>query len=320
MNNIIVPYKKKLLTDFEHMSDDIKKRTHFISRPRGHVIFKDPITGETLFEKNNKVVISGSQYTACCHFPIEPWVALPTYNTSLSLDNNSATIDQPTMPFDLIPPDPITGKKQKKNIWLFCCGTDGCGSENSQVYDVDYKGRISPEAMIPFKYCQCNDDLDEQERNLYFGRRVCGDNRNMVAYYFKAFESDPTPYMRYVSVTKGEASTNIDATLYDSKSSLDAECFIELSLQITKEDFRQYFIATESISAARINSISLCSAWRQLTDDLNTDYNTNIDHPVAAATNMLTYQDITPVTQLNIHNESLVDTTKGIDITYQIFY
>lgn len=320
MSNIVIPHEKKLLTDFNELSDDIKKRTHFISRPHGHVIFKDPITGETLFEKDNKVVISGSQFTACCHFPIEPWVALPTYNTSLGLDNNSATIDSPITPFEDIPLDPITGKKQKKNIWLFCCGTDGCGSENSQVYDVDYKGRISPEAMIPFKYCLDSEDLDEQERNLYFGRKVCGDNKNLVAYYFKAFESDPVPYMRYVSVTKGEASTNIDATLYDSKSSLDAECFIELSMQITKEDFRQYFINTESISAARINSISLCAAWRQFTNDIDTAYTESEETTATAATNMLTYQDITPITQLNIHNESLVDTTKGIDITYQIFY
>ena len=32
------------------------------------------------------------------------------------------------------------------------------------------------------------------------------------------------------------------------------------------------------------------------------------------------YQDVIPLTQLNIPNENLIDLTKGIDITYHIYF
>lgn len=276
--------KKIVLSDAQNLNE-----IHWISRPRGHVIFKDPITGETLLEKPNKVIISGSVYTMCAHFPIDPWIDLPTYDTSLSLDGHAARTS-----FANIPNDPLTGLKQKSNIWLFCCGTDGCGSEDSQIYDVDYKKRIDPTALIPFRYQLQTNDLSDELRALYFGRKTTG---TRYAYYFKTFESEPVKYMRYVD------GTAIDSNLYTSSNSTAAEVFMEMNLQITKEDFRDYFIETSGISSAKINNVSLCSAWRETDADGYTRY-----------------RDITPVTQLNIANESLIDTTKGIDITYQLFY
>ena len=75
-----------------------------------------------------------------------------------------------------------------------------------------------------------------------------------------------------------------------------------MSLRITKEDFRDYFKATTGINDAKVNSLSLCTAW--YTEDGGYKY----------------YQDIRPFTQLNIPNESLIDLTKGIDITYHIYF
>ena len=76
-----------------------------------------------------------------------------------------------------------------------------------------------------------------------------------------------------------------------------------MMLQVTKEDFRDYFSAVTGINDARINSISLLTAW----------YTTD-------ASGYKWYQDIIPMTQLNIPNEPLIDLTKGIDITYHIYY
>ena len=75
-----------------------------------------------------------------------------------------------------------------------------------------------------------------------------------------------------------------------------------MQLKITKEDCRDYFIATTGINDARINSISLLTAWKKTIDGY--DY----------------YQDIRPLTELHFPNEPLIDMTKGLDIIYQIYY
>lgn len=290
---------KKIILRDKQIVTDVSSFNTFGKRNR--VIFKDPITGESLLEVHNKVVISGSQKTACDHFDIDPWVALPTYNTSLGLDNAKAFTN-----FSDIPDDPVTSKRQRSRITLFCCGTGGCGSETSQVYDVKYTDRIAPENLIPFKYQLIADnDLDAEARGKYFGKKT---SSNYYAYYFKEFEgteTKQTPYMRY------EDGTNIDENLYSSSISMDAETYVELNLQITKDDFRDYFIATSTngINDAKINQISLCTAWRE--KELDSSGN---------ATGYYVYQDIIPMTLLNIPNEPLIDLTKGIDITYQVFY
>jgi len=83
---------------------------------------------------------------------------------------------------------------------------------------------------------------------------------------------------------------------------MEVEAFVELNMKVTKEDCRDFFIATAGIEAARINQLSLCSAYYTVADGIKY------------------FQNIRPVTQLNIPNESLIDLTKGLDITYHIYY
>lgn len=240
------------------------------------IIFKDHETGKILNILRNKVIISGAQFTACKHFDLPQLVNFPTYNYSLNLDNSvsSTSLNTP-------------------KICLFGCGTDGCGIDGSEIYPVDYTKRIHPSALVPFRYQLSNIDLDSSLRQKYFGRKVIGDR---IAYYFKAFENEPELHIRYVD------GTLIDNTIYDNTYNREAETFIECKLQITKEDFRDYFFATTGINTARINSLSLLSAWYTEEDGFKW------------------YQDIIPITQLNISNEYFSDLTKGIDILYHIFY
>lgn len=245
---------------------------------RGEVIFKDIDTGEPILTMHNKVVIAGSQTVACKLFDLPELVHLPTYNEDLTLDNSQAYTT---------PPENV------EKICLFCCGTQGCGQENSQVIPVKYTGRIAPEGdLVPFRYQLPQNDLSAELRAKYFGRKTTSDR---IAYYFKGFETDPTLKMRFVD------GTVIDADLYNSQNQTDAETFVEMSLRVTKEDFRDYFRATTGINDARINSISLVTAWYTESDGYKW------------------YQNIKPFTQLNIPNESLIDLTKGIDITYHIY-
>ena len=243
------------------------------------IFLKDPVTGEVLFKTHNRVVIAGSQFTAMKHFDLPELIALPTYNQDLGLDNS---VTHGT--------DPINVPK----ICLFGCGIDGCCAENSQVYPVKYTGRINPTTgLVPFRYQLANNDLNSDLRQKYFGRKFA-DGR--IAYYFKAFETEPTMHAQYVD------GTIIDANVYDSQNTTDAEFYVEMTLKILKEDFREFFTATTGINSAKINTISLMHAW----------YN--------EAEGYKYYQDITPVTQLNIPNEALIDPTKGIDIVYHIYY
>lgn len=237
-------------------------------------------TDIVLFRGSNKVIVPGSYYTAAKHFGINPPVKLPTYNTALGLDGIQALTDK---------------EERDALVVLFAVGIDGCGPESSQVYDVDYTKWIAPENLIPFRYVFDDNDLSQTLRQKYFGRKkIAGTDK--IAYYFKAFEATPVMHQEYVD------GTPIDENIYISDNTMDVETYVELKLTVTKEDCREYFDATTGINDAKINTISLLTA-------------------VPKEMNGYTYyQGIRPLTKLNFPNESLIDLTKGIDITYHIYY
>lgn len=250
-------------------------------RPRGVVSAYVAGTDIPLFEKReNKVICDGSMFTASKHFDIVPPIDLPTYNEALNLENIV----------------PLTSRERLDSlVCLFCLGTSGCGPEASQVFDVDYTKWIAPDDMVPLRYQLADNDLSDEDREKYFGRKEIP-AMNRIAYYFKAFELEPIFKAQYVD------GTPIDEHLYVSDNVIDVEVFVELKLSITKRDCRDFFIAHSGINDAKVNTISLCTAYPK-------DYN---GHTY--------YQGIRPLTRLNFSNESLIDQTKGIDIIYDLFY
>lgn len=233
-------------------------------------------TDECVFKGSNKVLIAGAGFTARSHFDLPRTEITPSYNTVLSLENS-------------VNETPSSMEK----CFLFAVGTDGCGPENSQLYPVDYKKWISPGALVPFRYPLKTNDITGGLRNSYYGRKAIGE---YVAYYFKAFESVPVFVQQFVD------GTPIDANIYDSTKVDDAESYVELRLKITKDDCRDFFLATTGINDARVNTISLLTCWAKDIDGVKY------------------YQDIRPLTKLNIPNEPLIDLTKGLDIIYHIYY
>lgn len=243
------------------------------------IIFHELGTKNVLAKQTNRVVLAGSQFTAMKHFNLPELIALPTYNQDLSLDNSIAHGTTP----DNVP-----------KFCLFGCGIGGCGTENSQVYPEKHVDRINPLThLVPFRYQLPNNDLSAELRQKYFGRKA---NEDRIAYYFKSFESDPEMHARYVD------GTLIDNQVYESSNTSDSEFYVEMNLRITKDDFRDYFRATTGINDAKVNAISLMSAW------------------YTEGNGYKWYQDIIPMTLLNIPNEPLIDLTKGIDIVYHIYY
>lgn len=250
--------------------------------------FRNPDTGEVVFRTKNKIILAGSGLIARKLFDISGTEVTPSYNTKMVIPTPTPTITpQPEV-------NPHTAATQTDpRVLLFCVGTDGCGVENSQVYPVDYKKWMSPNSMIPLRYPLKTNDLSDVLRETYFGRVAVGADR--IGYYFKRFDTAPILVQQFVD------GTPIDANIYDSTKVTEAESYIELNLKITKEDTRDFFIATTGIADAKINSLSLCSAWPKAVDG------------------KIYFQDIRPITKLNIPNEPLIDLSKGIDVIYHIY-
>lgn len=243
-------------------------------------------TGETIFKTKNKVILPGSGCIARKIFDIDTPEITPTYNSKLGIPRVEG------IPTHTIVTNTKATEEDPK-ILLFCLGTDGCGAETSQVYPVDYKKWIQPEYLIPFRYQVIGHDIDEELRENYFGRKEI--NNEFIAYYFKRYEGTPKFVQQFVN------GDTITEDIFDTKREDLAESYVEITLKVTKEDIRDYFAATVGIDEARINSISLCTAWPEEIDGI------------------LYFNDIRPFTKLHIPNEYMNDVTKGIDIIYHIY-
>lgn len=251
---------------------------------RTSIEIKNHATGETIFrDLHNKVIVSGSAFTAAKHFNISPAALTPSYNNVLGLDNTvNEAFGEP-------------GIRREEQVFLFAVGTDGCGQIDSQVYEVDYTKWIPTESLVPFRYQLNTNDLTNLQREKYFGRKTM-DSSNRIAYYFKAFENDPVFKQQYVD------GTPIDENIYLATRTDEVESYVELNLAVTKEDCRDFFKATTGMNDAKVNTISLLTAWQKEIDGF------------------IYYQDIRPLTKLNFPNETLIDESKGLDIIYHIYY
>lgn len=249
-------------------------------------------TGEIIFKGlKNKVIIPGSGFIARHLFDLpDSEEVTPSYNQVFSSSMFTPETDEYPTEID---PKTLATKKEPR-VLLFCVGIDGCGSENSQVYPVDYKKWIQPADLIPFRYQLGANDISDELREQYFGRTLVNDGE-YIAYYFKRFEGTAELVQQYVD------GTPIDADVFNSPKVDSAETYVELNLKITKDDIRDYFVATVGIDEARINSISLC-------------YGYPVEHE-----GFLYFKDIHPMTKLHIPNEQLIDITKGIEIIYHIY-
>lgn len=179
-----------------------------------------------------------------------------------------------------------------EKVYLFAVGIDGGGTEPSQKYPVDYTKWTAPENLVPFRYVPSS--ADNIDNNVYFGKKT--NDNGFTAYYFKAFDADPEFIQEYTD------GTAITANVYDIERSTEAQTYVRLKLKIVAEDCRDWFLNTTGISEAKINTISLLTGWAKVVNGVKV------------------YQNIRPLTKLNIVGESLVDLTKGIDITYDIYY
>lgn len=277
-------YRKKIITERDTIIEDnlnIKHNYGALGIKGTDVSIRDSRTGKEYFRGPNSVIVPGALLTAKAHFPrLTLPVKLPSYNSLLNLDNTT-TEEQPT--------------DQPRQIWLFAAGTDGCNKEASQINPIDRTKWIPKEALIPFRYCEKGSDIPSNLRDVYFGRKVYSD---YIAYYFKSFVGEPTCTARY------KDGTIITPSMY-ADNNVDPEIVVEIEFKITDQDCRDWFRvnSTGGISDARVNTMSLLSAWYTIGED-----------------GYKYFQDIQPVTKFNFKTEDLDDPDKGLDIIYYLYY
>ena len=285
------------LNDKISLEDQMILNAIDLSSPKGtQVIIKNAETDEILWEGHNKTVIAGSQFIATKLWGINPVVTLPDYNTELDLEEK----------FKHSSGDPDFF------IYLFCVGISGCGAENSQVYPVSYTNRIPGSSLVPFRY-EKGTDISDDMRATYFGRKYIegtSADKDRYAYYFKAVESKQL-HIEYVD------GTEIMSTVYSNPSTTKAVTYMEAALSVSKSDCRDIFSSGDftptlgdgtispplTLADARINTLSLLSAWKKVGTD-GFDY----------------YQEVRPVTQINFSNVSIIDSSLAINILYRTFY
>lgn len=291
MNEKVISLKDK------HSIADLINSDHnvveMISRnpKKTKITITDHNTGEVLGEYENKIVVSGSIFSGCRIFGIDTSLILPSYNDEMEFDN-----DQPKDPDGM----------KKSMVQLFCVGDDGCGATQKDVFVCNFTDRIKPLTDIdnvelgciyPFRFQDIDDDLPEQLRDYYFGRKTYTDR---IAYYFKAFDTIPELHVKYTD------GTQVDDNMYNNNTDQVTECYVETRLRITRNDFRDFFEQIIGWDNARISSLSLCYAW---------EYEITEDDKVHKY-----YQDIYPYTKLNFPVEFLVNLDKAIDFNYQVYY
>lgn len=250
------------------------------------IIVRDTDSGEILADTQNKIVITGSLFQACNAFNIPaPDDSIPTYNEDMDLDNS---LERGT-----IPDNPVC-------VCLFCVDDSGCGELPTEVKVVNFTDRIKPDSIMPFRYVDEDKDLSEDLRKYYYGRKTLG-SIGKIAYYFKAFDTEPQLFLKYADGTmiNGEE-------LFITNTSQAAECYIETRLRINRYDLRDYFEQVLGWDKARISSVSLCYAWYKDYEEFGYTHHY--------------FQDIMPYTKLNFPLNWLVDLTKSIEFQYQIFY
>lgn len=273
------------INDSINRNKTIRERLH--SGPvKTKIIIKDHNTGEILGEVHNKILVPGSQITACNQFGLKQIINFPTYNTGLNLYNSY--------------PEWEVEPKNMPITCLWCAGRDGAGSSPNEVYTVTNTDRIEiVNDILPFRYVPLDQDLNADDREIYYGRSINGTTQK-VSYFFKTFDSQPQLHIEYLD------GTEVTSDMWSVVTNQPVEIFIEMRLSVGRLDFREYFEEVLGWDKANINTVSLVTAWYDDFEegDLTFKY----------------YQDIIPFSKFNFRTEDLTDLTRAIDFNYQVFY
>lgn len=262
--------------------------------------------GTPVFETENMIVLGGSLFTLEKVFNVDYFDGVNnSIEDGLNVDKLFDFGSDHTLS------DTSSHPQKSNSVCLFGVSTDGAGESITDVKDVKYYERIMYEGasgssygLVPFKLLSSSERLTDEEQKKYWYRKdVSSAGTNKTAFYLKSFESTPEIFILYRDNGDDDGSP-VTSTPWAEAPGTPIETFIQLTLKITKDDVRQYFIDKSEIEKTRINSIALFSAI-----------------PASVTKNGVTYDDYRNVrmfSRLNINNEMLT-TNKDLTISYRIY-
>lgn len=309
------------------VQDVIKKSNPFVTkdfhRIDSEIRFFNDETGEEIFRPlHNKTVIAGSALTAMKLFGLDRSALdnTPRYDNLVGTSGLKYPYEPGSYPAYRVKDAngndvPAQSDENQRVICGFCVGQGGAGLDISDVFEAEYCSWIDPDDLVPFRYPEVNDDNVPE---LYYKGKaevVLPNGQTRNAYYFKEFSNTPKLKQSYVS-TIGSFADSINAqTVYSGSIDAKAQSFVELHLKITKDDCREFFIAHEGLSSAKINQLSLVYGWRKTVEVTKPNINGNV------VTESFEYMnDIRPFSILNIPNEVLSDLSKSISMIYTLYF
>jgi hypothetical protein len=245
--------------------------------------------GEMLFKKSNIILVGGRRFTLEKLFNITP------------NDNQRITLNNLFNVNESEPELTGVGPRREKVVCLFGVGRGGSNLTFGSVKNPNAR-EYNLYDMVPMRYVDEDSDLTQEEKNKYYLRVQEGDK---IAYYLKKFELTPRIVMRvgdqeYVPDLSDNNPVDTAGELIESE---DVDCYVELQLKISADDVREFFRDTEGLEQARINELSLYTAYQP-------------EHAAGVWTDFL---GIEAFSKLTFNNEPLDDATKELNIIYRIY-
>lgn len=278
--------------------------------------------GETLFRTetaapkwttSNMVPIGGCQFAMELLFGVKNnQITIPTVYSNpdtsfIGLPDSTETLTS----FD-IPGGTKTIIHNNGNfVQLFGIGITGTAENDITVHNVDYRetsisinrptnvgeNSLTLEGtMIPFRHTMT--ELSNEDKLKYFGKKPDGES-GIISYYFKRFEQDPI--IKHVWKSDESLIENSDISSNNELSDV-IESFTEITLKITKEDVKEWFISKGQEDRTRINTIALFTGQYVKAEDGSIG----------------DYRDVRLFSKLNIPTEYL-SLTKDLNLVYRVY-
>ena len=239
--------------------------------------FKLSFLEEEIFEpQHNMVPVSGVQSLFQMLFGVQGPINIDTLYTKHGI----GLPDEPLVPSFLVPVNQdIEGGATTMNsmyqaghlVQLFGLGITGTAENNITVHKVGYRETdiemsvktedgIVDAIMLPFRYTES--ELDPNERQLYFGKKVDEDT-GKTGYYLKRFDAFPEikHIWRSSDEQPGKKVNEVEATnttIFDKSRDDALKSLVEIHFTISEYDLKEWFsYKIDQPEHARFNTIAL---------------------------------------------------------------
>ena len=236
--------------------------------------------GEEIIERqHNRVVVGGAINMLKTIFGADTSLTVTSLNELMSIDNTGV---------------PVNGASN--TVCLFNIGIGGCGSSYADVQVTLDQANAVP-SMIPFRIVSGPEKVDQDK---YWFKKSLNDS-GKFAYYLKKFENNPTIHCLFKDGVGGEDGTEITGNPADYSRTEGVETFVELILEISNSDLREYFELYDNPDYPRFNTIGLCSGTLSTLSDGTQEY-----------------KNVHQFSVLNFSNE-ILHFDKALSIIYRVY-